>query len=988
MDSSYSPSNVVGYKDSLYDYQIKLPLNYPPSFTPSSPNDHFHEQTASLGKIIELPSQAIVNAASISILNDLKTIVLTPLEFHSTGLEFKFQNLIFQIPHPIISTNCVTFQYVNDHIIIDMVDENYLFITLKISVDSFVQNQKLSLTNFDQWGHISVPYSFELRSPPFFMKYLDSLNLIVSLKDGGLLHLSRNDVLDDFTVCNFQEQTNLLPFLGFFSSGGKKTKEIVLDGVSSNSIVDALKIDDLVITLSVNKVIKFWNLNDHQFLKSISLAEDDTWLTTVPCKYFQIYQGENSKILTLFVNTKAGDSTKSMFAFKSFEIIGSSLTELTEFSFQPELPNTLLYSKESFYHNSNFQNTIWFIQDYDIQVSNGNEIKYYILWKSNTSSILVNYAISLTTGSITSVNISHPDDFEIEEDIAAYHESEYYFDKIFNSGNYDELIVSTSIKVLSQHWKTTTKENDDLREYVKSVIKSDKSGNPKINWFKLQSLCDEYKKLSQEALSLTLLSNQKILTTQVNGYGIFRGSNYFESFINQKLTTPDGELMTLFTKFRNILSNKSYHKLHDELLEKTRGISADDVTSLFTKYIEGKISSEDIKSILDELDQIPGVVDLIKAIIGKNGFELVASDNISKPLGIFNKVSTIVIFQDILEVHQNLLLDLMILFLLCESNDEIVNLANDVISSLSRYHALEIVFGTTLHNGKVEDKAIGKLENSIFWSSVVDTNSQLNKFIKNTQLNEAFDYLYSNVLPSDYLIDVVIELINLNEGFYLQKKFLSILNGGSNIDNFLIGIIHLITNDNDAFYKVFENYEIFTNISQNKLKNLNKDTNLNQFLDILFTQSSKSQYYHALSKLTQSQIKLNNKSVELEDQFIKTAADFEILAIDNETTSDLKEEYYLDLFNLALSISNYELVIKSLTNLNKSGNFKDLFGKFITKIIIQSKIDLIFVSDKTSIFKQHYSLVDSIISQVADASSLWASLKIYQYLYSWRLFGF
>ena len=109
----------------------------------------------------------------------------------------------------------------------------------------------------------------------------------------------------------------------------------------------------VVITLSVNKVLKLWNLDGHQNLSSLTIAsDDDTWLPTIPSKYLKSYDQEDGKtIITLFINTKSGDSSKSMFVFKSFELESSNLHDLSDLSFQPELPNSLLFSSDVFIMN-------------------------------------------------------------------------------------------------------------------------------------------------------------------------------------------------------------------------------------------------------------------------------------------------------------------------------------------------------------------------------------------------------------------------------------------------------------------------------------------------------------------------------------------------------------------------------------------------------------------------------------------------------------
>ncbi|RCK58847.1 hypothetical protein Cantr_07236 [Candida viswanathii] len=996
MDVSYSSSSIVGYKDSLFNYHVKLPLSYPPATTTSSPspNVEFQKQTAITGSIIKFPPQSIVNAASVSVLNDLRTIVLTPLEFQLNAIGFKFQNLIFDLPHPIITTNCFTVQYHDGNIIVDFIDESYLCVTLKISVDNFVLNQKLSLNNFETWGQISVPYSFELRSAPFYLKNLDELNLIVSLKDGGLLHFKRLDVLADFTVSNFQEQTPMLSFFGLFGKGGaNKNKEIVLEGISSNSIVDALRIGDLVITLSVNKVLKVWQLETHQNLESVPLSDDDTWLAAIPCKYFKLIDYNDKQYITFFINTKSGDSSKSMFAFKVFELQGSSLIELSDFGFQPEVPISLLSSSDIFFHESNFQNTIWFIQDYEVDIIDGN-LQYHILWKSNTSSILVKYSISMATGSILSINISHPGTLETgEEDISAYHDTQYYFNKIFNSGSYDQLIVATSLKILSQHWKFDVQITEDIRQVAKDIIKSQSTPETAKNyWFKLQSLCDEFKKLSDEALSLTLFED-RALALYVNGYGIFRGSNYFESFVNKTLSSPDGKLMSIFNKFRTVISSKSYHKLYEEFV-KQKKVSSDDVTPLFTKFIEGKISTGEIQTILGELEQTPDAVELVKSLIGRNGFELISSDGSGdREVGIFNQISTIIAFKNTISAHESLLMDLVILFIMCETNDQIVEFLNEIRASLWNYSVLDAVFDTCLTNNKVETKTLSLLQDSIFWTAVVSKDRpQLGAFINESQLNEAFDYLYNDVLnSSDYVTDVVVELINDQEGFYLKEKFLRKLNPDSTIDKFLSGLIYLFTNDADSYYEVFQDYEGFKDIEpRTRLEPLKKNEDLARFLDVLFGNPTKAQYFHGLSKLTQSQIKLNNKSVESESRFIEIASDFEKSAIEDDSSAELQQEYYLNLFELSLGISNFGTTTKCLNNLTTAKDFQSLFAKFITKIVLQLKLDIIFPGNDNkdyAIYRDYFSLVDETILKIANDANLSQSLRIYEYLYSWRLFG-
>lgn len=50
-------------------------------------------------------------------------------------------------------------------------------------------------------------------------------------------------------------------------------RDIGLGGVSSNSIVDLINLDDYLITLTTSRQLKLWNLAKHQYVSSTSLHD-------------------------------------------------------------------------------------------------------------------------------------------------------------------------------------------------------------------------------------------------------------------------------------------------------------------------------------------------------------------------------------------------------------------------------------------------------------------------------------------------------------------------------------------------------------------------------------------------------------------------------------------------------------------------------------------------------------------------------------------
>ncbi|KAI3402619.2 hypothetical protein KGF56_004500 [Candida oxycetoniae] len=1035
---SFATTNFSGYVGNLQTFVIRLPLKYPDANLLSlssktktktktwSANDQFSQKLAISGQFLAFSDSALVNTVSCTILNDLKTIVFTPIENRLNGIGLKFQNLQLQLPNVISSTSCVSFSSNDDYIWLDIIDSNYLLISLQIPLESFIEHKSLlSLTDFELWGKISVPYSFEMKSAPYFMKSVSRSDLIVALRDGTILSFHRKSALSEVTVSTFHEPVS--SFIGGFFSSKRETE---INGISSNAVVDVVQVGNRLVTLSVSKELKLWDMNKHQLISCTSLYKKqdyDIWLTLVPAKYLRLIStncGEN--LITFFITTKAGDSKKSRFLFKTCKLENNTLEEVSKFDFQPELPSALFSSSEIFYHDSTFQNNIWFIQDYEVeygQSKDENYLKYHILWKSNTSSVLVSYEVDFTTGSIVQVDISQPPLYVEEEEILASNDSDYYIRKIFDSGCFDDLIISTSISILRQHLKTKDKEKRQQQQQQKedeeeeeeevygglrlnalTLIESNSnslaSESPRQLWFKLFSLCKEFSKLSQEAFAITPFNDMQIMV-QANGFGVFRPSNFYESISFKNLESPDGKLMQIFAKLKNSLSVKSYQKLYKRLVIETVAFDAERANGLFQDFLLGKFTDEEIQTILQDLGSIPGVLEIINSLVSEGDVSMVVesftSTSVCK-LGDFFKFMVFQIFKDIMQQHITLLVDLVVLLLICEANDEILKIVNSAVESIRKYNIAETIFDTCFTSSSldapVDTENVGNMKYSLFWHVFAskETNKKLNELISSLKINDAYHYFYNETLSegNGYIVDAVIILINHNQGTYLKTYFLDKLSSSRADENFLIGLIYLLTDNAKEFFKAFEDYNQVENIDIKRLNGLKERKENAAFLSTFQTTvPSKSEYYHALSILCLSQIKQSPKPTEIERQYIDTALKFEQLAIENTTSKFITQEYYSNVFDLALLNSDYQLVIESLNRLSKTHKLRLLLERFIHKLIQESKIKLIFPSSHNSnrFFQDHYNMICSIISEYASTQPMFASLRIYEYLYSWRLFG-
>lgn len=1108
MDLSYATVNIMGYERHLAAQTVKLPLKYPATLQKYTPNEQFHRQLASTGDIINLSkiNSSFIDQISYLVLNDMKTISFTPLNSQVNNFRLKFQSLQVVLPHELKSNHCISVYYEKlegedeGWIIVDVIDENYLFITLKISLTDFIvedyqkakwtnnfdqnnQKAKFSLNNFDQWGKISVPYSFELRSPPSFMKAIDSRNIIVSLKDGGLLHLQRSDHLKDFAVHNFSDPTSLLP-LNFVSGLFKRdssNQDIVLDGVSSNSLVDLVTVSSILITLTVDKVLKFWNLENHQQARSpIDLKDDKSgsradaaWLSSVSSSYLQVVESEASGHTYLTCHyTTTSNSLKQNYnemglLFKAWEVLDHKtqieLISLDRLTFKPQLPDLLISSQGD--EDTKYHNSLWFVQDFRCE-SRGEYLNYHILWKSNTSSILVTYKIHFNNGAVSSINWSQPNSSNSLSDSASYHDIEYYSNKVLNSESYDDLIITTSLNIFREHiGLENVRYKSSIRETVIETI--DKAANDyqdrKSCWYKLDCLCEELKKVGEESLALCITNNSTILTLNINNISIFRQSHYYEGFFYYKPSSSEGKLAAILERLTVAISPKTYNKIYRGVLNlEASKVTADNATMLYDTILNNKISTDEISLIMTELESIPDVLDVISSLIDSrikpdNHDETIRKLNSPATIGTLTKLNTLVSFRNIKRHHESILLSLVVLFLICEVNEQILLLLNKLIQRLSSYVIVDCVFNTCFESdnrhAKLESTDLSNSGNSLFWTGLANRNPRLNSLITEGKLTESYDYFYGHVISSyeKFILDVIIVLINHGEGLLIKEKFFTKLDRSKIIDRFLIGLVYLINNEPLEFFLIFEEYDFFRfdndSIKEDlkkkflyslsgkpRIKTLNSlsiNPHINSFLTTLFlnefddNELEKANYFHALSELSKSQGRdlrhrshhrqkfitpaastinavtaADGSSSTIEVEFINNALKFERIAVENlkkinnpdETIIMNIDQFYLNIFEMALSSLNYDLVYECLSYLSskvsKIFDFKDLLSRFINNLMLNQRISIIFPPNSNKLYSKHYLLIDSILLETANNElALANSLKCYEYLYTWRLFG-
>lgn len=779
---------------------VRLPLKYPLVELSKAVNDQFTQQISTNGEIVDLSNRnSFLDSVIIDVLNDLKTITLTPIMFKNP-LSLELQNVQVQLPHKLIAHNCFAVNVVDIdedlNLVLDFIDHEYLFITVIVNIKDFIpyQGNDFELSQFRNWGNVSVPYSFELRSKPFLFTSLDGLNFLVSLNDGAMLHFKRQAYLIDFDIYNFNDQSKGLGLFGFF----KETKPI-----NDNCIVDSIVFDGTLITLTVNKVLKFWDLSNHELKTSISLS-DDTYLTPNINAYFKIF---NDKLI--FHTTNSVEAK-----------IGNTFYILDE---RGSLSNFTINSPN---------NQSWYIRDYSISITN-KDYELTILWVSNISSIISVYMLD----SEYLILQSRRSKLTAESQFMNTHSQEYYKPQIINA-NYNNLIINTSINILREKLNLPIVKNID--EYlINETVGKLEHDEP---WYLLSSIVDEYRKLSQESLGLKLVKSQLIIL-ETNGIGLRRPLNDFE--------IANGKVYEILEIISNQVSSKSLNKVYEYVTQLSQ-ITPDDLKYILTKF---GVEFSDIDNVSLQLNDS---IDIIQLLISTK----TDVDTFETNLSVINKTYITTAFKDIMEVHKQVLIKLFIL--LCHLEGTVTQI-NDIWKKFQNFKIFELVINNNanilVNQPIVQGNIIDKYN---YLSETINNEDYLINIIldlvKSNQLLETYDILSKiNTGPNKFLVGLIylsnkdergFAMVDFNNFVHSNLSYLNHQFTNTNLNTFLSSI----TKDDESKY--YHNLSLFIS-KEFKLQFVNQAIEYEtRAISLSNDQDIKCQYYESLFKMALVSFKL------------------------------------------------------------------------------------------------------------------------------------
>lgn len=956
--------------------------------------------------VLQIDSSSIPNKINYRIINDGDSILLTPLALNN-NFNVELRQLKINLPDRIRS-NCLTINKFVDSkdetsIIIDIIAETGVIITILLKLPDFVANNSsstISSSNYEDWCKISNPYGFDIRKPHFLYSYSYAYSIVL-LRDGGIIGLRKD--LKDFSIepIIFNDNSYFESLGNLFNPWGRTHKFSPEHAdLSLKTAIDVLHLDDYLITVTVNKKLRIWSVSRQGLILEKDLADliSSSKITTNkplfdpnPTKLLDLLKvevnGKEHKYLSVFLPFGKG-------YFKLFELESTNRSVEVgdmgpQFEFEANLPDST---------------TIWLVADF--KLVNPSKLKesleLWVLWKSNTSSIIQNLKIAEDTtqqwydASKSSTELHKFTDSETW--------SEFYLRKIFDTGIYSNEIVETALSIYEKHFTTVVDQDeillDDLslrEKVVKTVGQSiliDKNYDENLHkqWTRFDTLCKEFQKQSDEPLKLFIdVDLNLVLVINRNEYSLIRKISNTELLSTNKhlkISSIDEfddikdhlRFLDIISNFRKSISRDVLDNVKNSLVRLVNTTSQirpknESLAIIYEESLNNKFNTSNLSSLVDELSSFDNIFKIIEDLLNlqPNKFGQSLTKGKLTEFGVSLLLKSL---KDILQANQEILFDLLILLLVLEfdSKDELESLLSKILPLFQTYQAIETTFliSFNLKTNKLELDETASLENSLvakildskFPNGFLIDGSTLNQFINQQIIPfiSSVDFIYS---VAAFLIsnDYTYLLYNYHLQYYSDTPVFSLLKAitylktdqTAKAEKVLLRnseqiIRYRLTSNEREIFKLIEDYTVFFHTSLSKFY-------LN--LSILFLNSFKFQ----------SALKFINLSIS--NNF------------NNEFDNKYLEEKYYTLFTIAIELSNFEIATIALDNIKDIKKKEEAFDRFIYKLYKIGEIRRLNFYD----FKQDYKIIDSILLSKAQSYSqdLKKSLFFYQVLYSFRL---
>lgn len=902
-------------------------------------------------------------------------LTISPIQINEQ-IDEVLNSYTFQLPANVAS-NCITVTQDGNVVVVDMIMDTDILITLALNVNVFLGKQTLEMQNVYSWCKYSMPYSFVQRKP-LLLKNLDQLNLLLSTMDGGLLLLSRTSIQADFVIRPFVTDSYFNSIKSKFFFGSKKSQAMIsFDNfsVASSSYIDLLKItDDVFVTVSVDKKLAFWSLSHAAVLKEYQIND-------------YLDRSLHSAVLSpLLPYSILGLSDNYITIFLSLDICYINIFKFSLDDFSIELVSQLTSPDYS---------NIWSPIDYIMKKNQDGSLLLWISWFFSNSSFYQSCLLAndenrtaYWSNCIPSMEYSDIKNSEFLSNLKELDEASDInkFSLRFIQSHYATETIQKALSIFNQNVSPSCKLHDLITQVRDLVEFNGKTVDGlKDDWVMFAGACQDIEmktigKVYSISFDVSNLSDDPFLIALkgLNYYSIVKSSSSFESLyfnsINKRKacvlqnfedinTIELLKLVDLILDYSKGYNEKVVHEMTSDLLS-FRDIEniASIMSKLFDKYIINIANEQIVSQLISQLSNIDDASELFNFLSGllTNNSTGYIPNNSSSFTEICQKLIENSILQNNL-VAKKIIFGLMLILLTLDYTEPIGALFSKLYGSFKYIAFLERV--NLLAENDLVVRYITKLVPRVY--------------IKNNTINMLNTYILGQLCNKNFVYFVVSSLVHSAQS-QTGYEFLNFLPTESTITIILRGLIMLETGNGEEAEKLFgDNVAEITSYRapENEVDSCEP---ISKVLSLILVDNPVDFFFN-LTLIFETK-KCYVQALELAIKASKS------LTSHIEIGSDKEYEIYLKVFELALSLGEYELSFSSLKSMKHQYRIIPL-RKFIYKLFQKNKLSLIIDFDYSDDLDRVDELIVGLGEEVLESGSGDAklALKYFRVCYSLRL---
>ncbi|KAH3688313.1 hypothetical protein WICPIJ_000700 [Wickerhamomyces pijperi] len=979
----------------------------------SDPEYIFRSQLAVHTGVLQL-TQSPIATLQYRLLTGLRSIELCPIKLNKiVGLESELFHFKINFPDELTSINCLTVNQFNvgeqDHsIIIDLITKTGLLITCVLRISEFITPSFTnSSDNYQDWCKITNPYGFDIRTPHI----LHSVNynyLMVLLKDGGLIGLERrleSGLFNSIEPIVFNDNSYLQSIKSLLKPWNKITINDDPE-LSMNTVVDVVSFENYLVTVTIEKKLKVWSILTKDLLYEKELSEilgvgrennnKTRVLAANPTKLLDLLQiNEHSNFLTMHFPLQGG-------VFKIFKIehsyqegdfqlidLGVSLSTVV-----PDISSSCVISDFKTKKRS--------------QEEGGWEL--WVLWKSGAYSIVKKLIISNgSNGQLNAQWLDVHSHLSAEKKSQVFNDckpssreswSEFYHHKIFQMGNYSDLILQTSLRIFQTHFQPQADQHrssgasgslvDDVTRTITASLDvqaqlhdiTDDS-SLQTQWRKFDTLCQEFKKQTEESLNFVHLEDTgDVLLANKGSVSLIRLETDLESLSHEQFLAslskfvrklPLEVLANVRDSIMDLIANRSSNNFGESTVNA-------ELARIFNSHVSERFNHEALQELVEELVSAGDALQLIERVLDLQQEQEQAATVPGVLSGLADSLLMNLV-KDTVEFNSNILFEIIVLLLVLEfdNKEQLQVLITRILTQYKNYEITRRTLSISFNKqGTIDSDTATDITRSLLSVLINNNNSNSNGFLFSSgallTFVHGFVLKFINSLQFQQL--AVIELVNTGNFHIIHRQFWDFLD----IQDPIILLIKAYTLlklglSSKASKILTNNASVISNYTTTAsdlgivLPQLEVPFDVVSFFHVTL-----SQYYFLSSQLFSSECQFNE------------ALDLINLSISNESLADAddkaREARFFAQCQISLQLVNFQLIESSLREIHTDQLKRQAISNLIDKL--QETNDLKKLTE-LKLFNEYYIIDELLHSKATTTSDSIRALYFHKVLYAFRM---